>query len=178
MNVLSLFDGISCGRVALERAGIEIDKYFSSEIDQDAIFVAQKNYPDTVQIGNVESVDVSKLPKIDLVIGGSPCQGFSIAGKRLNFEDPKSKLFFDFVRILKRCNPKYFLLENVKMKHDYKNVISKYLGVKPFCVNSSLVSAQNRLRYYSHLLFPHKIAFVTTGRISQFGDHPKTGKSH
>ena len=101
MNILSLFDGISCGRVALERAGIIVDKYYASEIDKYVIQVSQKNYPDIIQIGDVTKVDVSQLDKIDLLIGGSPCQGFSFAGKQLNFEDPRSKLFFEYVRILR-----------------------------------------------------------------------------
>lgn len=152
MNILSLFDGISCGRVALERASIKIDKYYASEIDKYAIQVSQKNYRDIIQIGDVIKVDVSQLDKIDLLIGGSPCQGFSFAGKQLNFEDPRSKLFFEYVRILrelKEINPDIkFLLENVKMKQEYQDVISKELGVEPIEINSSLVSAQNRRRLY------------------------------
>ena len=115
MNVLSLFDGISCGQVALERAGIHVDKYYASEIDQYAIQVTQKNYPATIQLGDVTKIDGHKYCGIDLLIGGSPCQGFSIAGKQLNFVDPRSRLFFEFVRILEEAKPKYFLLENVKM---------------------------------------------------------------
>jgi DNA (cytosine-5)-methyltransferase 3A len=148
MNVLSLFDGISCGRVALERAGITIEKYCASEIDKYAIKVAQKNYPNTIQIGDITKVDGTQIKGIDLLIGGSPCQGFSFAGKQLNFEDPRSKLFFEYVRILKEAQPKYFLLENVKMKKEYQDVISKYLGVEPIIINSSLLSAQDRKRLY------------------------------
>ena len=148
MNVLSLFDGMSCGRIALERAGIEVDNYYSSEIDKYAIQIAKKNYPDTQHIGSVVDVKASDLPKIDLLIGGSPCQGFSFAGKQLNFEDERSKLFFEFVRLLKECKPKYFLLENVKMKKEYQDVITRYLGVEPILINSSLVSAQHRERLY------------------------------
>ena len=118
MNVLSLFDGMSCGQIALNRAGISYDKYYASEIDKHAIKVTQHNYPDTIQIGDVTKVKGTDLPKIDLLIGGSPCQGFSFAGKQLNFDDPRSKLFFEFVRLLKECKPKYFLLENVKMKKE------------------------------------------------------------
>lgn len=148
MNVLSLFDGMSCGRIALERAGIKVDNYYASEIDKYAIMVAKANYPDTIHIGDVEQVSCDDLPKIDLLIGGSPCQGFSFAGKQLNFEDPRSRLFFEYVRLLKECNPKYFMLENVKMKQEYQNVISEALGVEPIFINSSLVSAQSRKRLY------------------------------
>lgn len=148
MNVLSLFDGISCGRIALERAGIKINKYFASEIDENAIKVTKHNYPDTIQLGSVTNIKSKDLPKIDLLIGGSPCQGFSFAGKRLNFSDPRSKLFFEFVRLLKECNPKYFLLENVKMKKQCQNIISNHLGVNPAEINSALLSKQNRVRLY------------------------------
>lgn len=148
MNVLSLFDGMSCGRIALERVGIEVDNYFASEIDKYAIQVSKKNYPSIKHIGSVLDVKASDLPKIDLLIGGSPCQGFSFAGKQLNFEDGRSKLFFEFVRLLKECKPKYFLLENVKMKKEYQDIISEYLGIEPILINSALVSAQNRERLY------------------------------
>lgn len=156
INVLSLFDGISCGQVALERAGIEVDNYYASEIDKYAISITQYNYPNTIQLGDVTLIDenrLKQLPKIDLIIGGSPCQGFSIAGKKLNFEDPRSKLFFEYVRILnwikENNNPKVkFLLENVKMKGEWLNVITSNLNIKPILINSALVSAQNRERYY------------------------------
>ena len=151
MNVLSLFDGMSCGRIALDRAGIKVDNYFASEIDKYAIKVAQANYPSTIQLGDVCDVmwpETFEGMKIDLLIGGSPCQGFSFAGKQLNFDDPRSKLFWEFVRLLKECKPKYFLLENVKMKKESKDVISEALGVEPIFINSNLVSAQNRRRYY------------------------------
>lgn len=148
MNVLSLFDGMSCGQIALDRLGIKYNNYFSCEIDKWAIKVTQKNFPNTIQLGDVTKVSGVDLPKIDLLIGGSPCQGFSFSGKQLNFSDPRSKLFFEFVRLIKECNPKYFLLENVVMKKEYEDVISKYLGVEPVKINSSLVSAQNRVRLY------------------------------
>lgn len=148
MEVLSLFDGISCGRVALERLGIKIDKYYASEIDKNAIKITQKNYPDTIQIGDVTKVDGKKYKGIDLLMGGSPCQGFSVAGHQLNFIDPRSRLFFEFVRILNESKPKYFLLENVKMKREYKDIITKYLGVEPIEIDSALVSAQSRKRLY------------------------------
>ena len=152
MNVLSLFDGMSCGRIALERAKLTIDNYFASEIDKHAIKVAQHNFPDTIQIGSVIDVNVGNLPKINLLIGGSPCQGFSFSGKQLNFEDPRSKLFFEFVRVLediKKINPDVkFLLENVVMKKEFQDVISEHLGVQPIKINSSLVCAQNRERLY------------------------------
>ena len=148
INVLSLFDGLSCGQIALNRIGIKYDNYFASEIDKHAIKVTQANYPNTIQLGDVTKVKGSDLPKIDLLIGGSPCQGFSFAGKQLNFDDTRSKLFFEFVRLKNELQPKYFLLENVKMKREYQDIISSYLGVKPIMINSNLVSAQNRVRYY------------------------------
>jgi DNA (cytosine-5)-methyltransferase 3A len=150
MNVLSLFDGMSCGRIALERAGIKVDKYFASEIDKYAISVAKHNYPETVHLGNVQFITKEMFGnnKIDLIIGGSPCQGFSFAGKQLNFEDERSKLFFEFVRLLRDLKPKYFLLENVRMKKESQDVITDMLGVEPIVINSKLVSAQNRHRLY------------------------------
>lgn len=148
MKVLSLFDGISCGKVALERAGIHIDEYVAYEIDKSAIQISKKNYPEIIQRGDVTKTDFTEFKGFDLVMGGSPCQGFSIAGKKLNFEDPRSKLFFEFKRAIDEVKPKYFLLENVKMKKEYENIISEYLGVQPIEINSSLVSAQNRKRLY------------------------------
>ena len=148
MNVLSLFDGISCGQLALQRAGIKIDKYYASEIDESAIQITQKNFPNTIQLGDVTEWREWNLPKIDLLIGGSPCQGFSYSGKGLNFSDPRSKLFFEYADILNHYEPKYFLLENVKMKKEWQDVISSYLGVEPVKINSALVSAQNRERLY------------------------------
>ena len=139
---------MSCGQIALERAGIKVNNYFASEIDKYAIQVAKHNYPNIQHIGDVTQVKANELPKIDLLIGGSPCQGFSFAGKQLNFDDPRSKLFFEFVRLLKECTPKYFLLENVKMKKEYEDIITEYLGVKPIAINSELFSAQDRKRIY------------------------------
>lgn len=147
-NILSLFDGMSCGQIALNRVGIKYDNYFASEIDKHAIKVTQTNYPKTIQLGDVTKVKGSDLPKIDLLIGGSPCQGFSFAGKGLNFEDPRSKLFFEFVRLKNETQPKYWMLENVKMKAEHQNIISEILGVKPILINSELVSAQSRERLY------------------------------
>lgn len=148
MNVLSLFDGMACGRQALHELGIPVTNYFASEIDKYAMQVALNNHLDIQHIGDVTKVKGAELPKIDLLIGGSPCQGFSFAGKQLNFEDPRSKLFFEFVRLIEECKPTYFFLENVAMKKEYQDVISKYLGVEPIMLNSSLVSAQNRKRLY------------------------------
>lgn len=154
ITVLSLFDGMSCGQIALNRAGIKVNKYYASEIDKPAITVTQHNYPDTIQLGDVTKwhewdIDWSS---VDLLIAGSPCQGFSFAGKQLNFDDDRSKLFFVFVDILnhiKQYNPNVkFLLENVRMKQEYKNTITDILGVYPVFINSSLVSAQNRPRLY------------------------------
>ena len=148
INVLSLFDGMSCGQIALERAGIKVENYYASEIDKYAIQVTQHNYPNTIQLGDVTKVKAKDLPKIDLLCGGSPCQGFSFAGKQLNFDDPRSKLFFEFVRLKNELQPKYFLLENVKMKKEYQDIISSYLGVEPIEICSSLFSAQQRKRLY------------------------------
>lgn len=148
MNVLSLFDGMSCGQIALQRAGITYDNYFASEVDKHAIKVTQHNFPNTIQLGDVTKVKGSDLPRIDLLIGGSPCQGFSFAGRQLNFDDPRSKLFFEYVRLLNETKPQYFLLENVRMKKESMDVISDILDVEPILINSSLVSAQNRRRLY------------------------------
>jgi len=153
LNVLSLFNGISCGRIALERAGIPVANYYESEIDKYAGIVSAYNWPNSVQIGDVRNVVISELPFIpDLLIAGSPCQGFSFAGKQLNFNDPRSALFFEFVRILKECqalNPNVlFLLENVPMKKEFQRVINEHLGVYPVVINGSLVSAQNRERLF------------------------------
>lgn len=146
--VLSLFDGMSCGRIALERAGIKVKKYYASEIDKHAQIVSAANYPDIIRLGDITKWQEWKIEKPDLIMGGSPCQGFSFAGKGLNFNDLRSKLFFTFVDILKHYKPKYFLLENVKMKKEYQKVISDCLGVEPIEINSALVSAQNRKRLY------------------------------
>lgn len=159
MIVLSLFDGISCGQIALQRANISYDKYFASEINTQSITITQRNYPKTIQIGDVQKVSYKdgilitengkfEVGEIDLLIAGSPCQGFSKAGKELNFQDERSKLYFDFLRILKETKPKYFLLENVKMKSDFADIITNHLGVKPILINSRLVSAQDRKRLY------------------------------
>lgn len=171
MNVLSLFDGMSCGQQALERAGIKVDKYFASEIDKYAIQVTMANYPNTIQLGSVVNVDGYSLPKIDILIGGSPCQSFSFAGKRKGmstkdeqeiltldhylelksegFEfEGQSYLFWEYMRLLNEVKPKYFLLENVMMGEKWEKVLSKAIGVKPIMINSSLVSAQNRQRLY------------------------------
>jgi len=154
INVLSLFDGMSCGQLALRQSGISYSKYYASELDKYAIAVTQANFPDTQQMGDVAgwkdwNIDWSS---IDLLIGGSPCQGFSFAGKQLAFDDPRSKLFFVYIDILNHIqsvNPDVqFLLENVKMKKEHLDVISEYSGVEPVFINSALVSAQNRQRYY------------------------------
>lgn len=157
--MLSLFDGISGGQIALERAGIKVDNYYASEIEPNAIKITHKNYPNTIQIGNVENVSYKdgvlysengefEVGEIDLLIGGSPCTGLSLSGKLLNFDDPRSKLYFEFERLLNEVNPKYFLLENVKMQKESEDVITKGTGVEPILINSNLVSAQNRSRLY------------------------------
>jgi len=146
-NVLSLFDGMSCGQIALNKLGIKYDNYYASEIDEPAMSVTQHNYPNTIQMGSITELQSSQLPKIDLLFGGSPCQSFSNAGNGTGF-DGKSGLFYDYVRLLKECKPTYFLLENVKMKKEWQDIISEELGVQPIKINSNLVSAQNRERLY------------------------------
>ena len=171
INVLSLFDGMSSGQIALERAGFKVDKYFASEIDKYAIQVTMANYPNTIQLGSVVNVNGKDLPKIDLLIGGSPCQSFSFAGKRKGmstkdeqeiltlehylqlkeegFEfEGQSYLFWEYMRLLNEVKPKYFLLENVMMGEKWEKILSKAIGVKPIMINSALVSAQNRQRLY------------------------------
>jgi len=147
MKILSLFDGISCGRVALERAGIPVEVYYASEIEQKPIEISKKNYPDIIQLGDVKKITKEMVGEIDLICGGSPCQSFSNAGNRTGFEG-KSGLFYEFVRLVNEVKPKYFLLENVKMKQEWQDIISAELGVKPIEINSSLVSGQNRKRLY------------------------------
>lgn len=139
---------MSCARTALHRSGFEADKYYASEIDKYAIKVTQDNYPDTVQLGNIKGIVGNNLPKINLMVAGFPCQGFSFAGKQLNFNDTRSALFFEAVRILKECDADYFLFENVLMKKEYQDVISDLLGVQPIKIDSALLSAQVRKRLY------------------------------
>ena len=148
IRVCSLFDGMSCAQLALQKAGIPITRYYASEVDKYAIKVTQANFPETVQLGDIRQVTADQVGDIDLLVGGSPCQGFSFAGKQLNFNDPRSKLFFEYVRLLKELKPKYFLLENVRMAKQSQDVISEQLGVEPIAINSNLVSAQNRYRLY------------------------------
>ena len=163
MKVLSLFDGMSCARIALDRAAIPVTSYKASELDKYAIKVSHANYPDIEQLGDVCDVKAKDVGKIDLLIGDSPCQGFSFAGKQLAFDDPRSALFFEFVRLLKEIKPKYFLLENVKMKQQFQDVITEQVSacypdfeggdlfgsqIKPILINSALLSAQNRQRLY------------------------------
>jgi DNA (cytosine-5)-methyltransferase 3A len=171
INVLSLFDGMSCGQQALERVGIKVNKYFASEIDKFAIQVTMANYPNTIQLGSVLDVDGYKLPKIDLLMGGSPCQSFSFAGKRKGMStkceteiltlqhylqlksegyefEGQSYLFWEYMRILNEVKPKYFLLENVEMGEKWEKILSKAIGVNGIHINSALVSAQNRKRIY------------------------------
>jgi len=157
LNVLSLFDGISCGQLALQRAGIKVNTYYASEVNTNSIKITQNNFPNTIQLGDVRELTelkLRKLPKIDLLIGGSPCENLSITAINRplvasGLKGEKSSLFFDYVRILHIVKPKYFLLENVaSMKEEYKNVISEMLGVQPILINSNLVSAQDRERLY------------------------------
>jgi len=154
---------MSCGQLALERLGIEVDTYYASEIDKYAMQVTQANFPNTIHIGDVCNIKAEDYPNIDLILAGSPCQGFSFAGKQLAFDDPRSALFFEFIRLLKEIKPKYFLLENVKMKQQFQDVITEQVSacypdfeggdllsgqIKPILINSALLSAQNRQRLY------------------------------
>ena len=157
MKVLSLFDGMSCGQIALDQIGIPVETYYASEIDKYAIQVTQANYPNTIQVGNVCNLNSKDFADVDLIMGGSPCQGFSFAGKQLAFDDPRSALFFEFIRLLKAIKPRYFLLENVRMKKEFLDIISQEVskcypemafGIEPILINSSLLSAQSRQRYY------------------------------
>lgn len=148
MKVLSLFDGIACGYEALIKSGVKVDRYVAYEIDKNAIKIAKKNHPDIEEMGSVVGADFTQYKGFDLVIGGSPCQGFSFCGKQLAFDDPRSKLFFEFERAVKEVKPKYFFLENTAMKQEFQDVITERLGVEPILINSNLVSAQNRKRLY------------------------------
>tara|TARA_A200000159_G_C7316215_1_gene336816 strand:+ start:305 stop:1621 length:1317 start_codon:yes stop_codon:yes gene_type:complete len=164
MKVLSMFDGMSCGQMALDRLGIPVETYYACEIDKYAIEVCKKNYPNTIHVGDISALDPNDFKDVDLMLAGSPCQGFSFAGKQLAFDDPRSALFFEFIRLLKAIKPKYFLLENVMMQREFLDVITQQVSaiypehqepgelfggvVKPILLNSSLVSAQSRQRYY------------------------------
>lgn len=148
MNVFSAFDGMSCGRLSLVKAGIKVGKYYASEVDEHAIKVTQKNYPDTIQLGAIQGVKGPNLPKIDLLIGGSPCQGFSVAGRKLNFDDERSRLFFEYVRLLRELKPKHFLLENVRMPDKIAEAIDEELGVKRVFIDSRTFTGHIRKRYY------------------------------
>lgn len=148
-TVVSLFDGISCLQIALNRMGIPYENYYASEIDQPCITITQKNYPNTIQVGDICDLKKSDFPSdIDLLVGGSPCQGFSLMGNQLNFDDSRSKLFFEYVRLWKELKPKYFILENVRMRKDIQDAVSDILGVQPIEINSALFSGQNRRRLY------------------------------
>jgi len=148
MIVLSLFDGIAGGLESLKRAGISVDKYYASEIDKYSIAIAKYNHPEIIELGDINNWEEWEIEKPDLILAGSPCQGFSMAGTRLNFDDPRSKLFFVFLDILNYYNPQYFLLENVKMKKQWEEIITELVGVEPVFINSELVSAQSRPRLY------------------------------
>lgn len=152
MNVLSLFDGIGTGILALKNAGITVEKYFASEIDEKAISAAKRNFPEIVEIGDIEKINIDELGKIDLVIGGSPCQGFSRNGKHLNFDDPRSRLFLEYVEILEKVqkeNPEVkFMLENVKMKKEWEDTITDFMGVQPITIDSRRHTPQARERTY------------------------------
>tara|TARA_R100001015_G_C4587098_1_gene142927 strand:- start:66 stop:893 length:828 start_codon:yes stop_codon:yes gene_type:complete len=172
MNVLSLFDGMSCGQIALNKAGIKYNKYFAAEIKKHAIKVTQHNYPNTIQLGDVTKIKAKDLPQIDLLIGGSPCQDFSRANKeRKGVEGTKSSLFFEYVRILKECKPKYFLLENVIMSNYNYWFICNELNCEPVRICGSLVSAALRDRLYWTNIPP--FSYDITGRLISNIPQPK-----
>jgi len=148
MNVLSLFDGMSCGQIALERAGVTVNNYYASEIDKYAIKVTQANFPNTVPLGDIKKHNEWNLPEIDLIIAGFPCQAWSTAGKMKGDNDPRGALVHDLIEVWGKYKPKYFLFENVKMKKEFMEYINTLFGVEPILINSALVSAQNRKRYY------------------------------
>jgi DNA (cytosine-5)-methyltransferase 3A len=149
MNVLSLFDGMSCGQIALNKANIQYDNYYASEIKPHAIKCTLDNYPNTIQLGDILNLKGSDLPKIDLLIGGSPCKGISRLNKNQEgLEHSESRLFWEYIRLLDEVKPKYYLLENTHGNKEATNTITETLGVKPISINSKLVSAQNRPRYY------------------------------
>lgn len=150
MNILSVFDGISAARLAIDRLGIKGYNYFSCEIDKDALYVAKNNYLDSIYLGDIKNLqNADILPKIDLLIGGSPCQNLSVAGDRTGLQGEKSKLFWEYVRVLKLVKPRYFVLENVaSMKKADRDIISQTLGVEPIMLDSADFSAQMRKRYY------------------------------
>ena len=160
MNILSLFDGISCARIALENLGFKVDSYYASEIDKYAISVSKNNYLDIIHLGDIKDITAKDLPKIDLLIGGSPCQDLSNAQKGLGLKGSKSSLFYEYLRLLDEVKPDFFLLENVKNK--WGSIMSDYVGVDYLEVNSSIFSAQSRPRYYWTNLdygnFPNKLS--------------------
>lgn len=175
MKVLSLFDGMSCGQIALKRARIPVDEYYASEIDKFAIGVTQHNFPKTIQVGDITALTAGDLPKIDLLIGGSPCQGFSIAKNgRLNFDDERSALFFEYVRLKNELKPKYFMLENVHMDLPIREKITELMGVEPVAINSGDFSAQTRPRlYWTNIPVKRwKVKNKTWRDIVENGDHP------
>ena len=147
MNVLSLFDGMSCGQLALNKAGVEYENYFASEIDKAAMSVTQTNFPKTIQLGSVTELSADSLPNIDLLIGGSPCQSISNLGDGSGLEG-KSGLFYHYVRLKNSLNPKHFILENVVGNKKAIDEITELLEVEPILFNSNLLSGQNRARYY------------------------------
>lgn len=148
MKILSMFDGLSCGYEALIRAGIPVDEYVAYEINPNAIKVALKNHPDIKEMGSVIGADFTQYKGFDIVMGGSPCQSWSMSGYQKGIEDPRGQLLYEFIRALKEVQPKYFLLENVATKQEFEDFISNVVGVKPIMINSELVSAQYRKRQY------------------------------
>jgi len=175
MNVLSLFDGMSCGQIALEKAGIKVNKYYASEIKKHAIECTNFNYPNTIQLGDINKINGKELDKIDLLIGGSPCQDFSRANKeRKGLKGEKSSLFFEFLRLLNECKPKYFILENVIMSDYNYWFICNELNCEPVRICGSLVSGALRDRLYWTNIPPY--SYDLTGRIISNIPQPKDKK--
>lgn len=172
LNVLSLFDGISAGQLALKRAQLPVANYYASEIDEACIHITQKNFPSTIQIGDATKIVPQSLPKIDLLLGGSPCTAFSLAGKKLGFNTDIGRLFYEYVRLLNTVQPSWFLFENVNMKPEHREVITQALNVEPVIVNSSKFSAQLRKRlYWTNIKFdiPKDDSPIQLNDILEFG---------
>jgi len=180
INVVSLFDGMSCGQIALERAGINVKNYYASEIDKHAIKVTQSNYPKTIQVGDVTRAGLHNLPyRPNLFLGGSPCQGFSYLGNQLALDHPKSILFFEYIRVMKLIEPEYFILENVRMAQRHQDVISEHLGCEPIAINSSLLSGASRPRlYWTNIPFRHiSSANISLDAIIEWNDMSRNSAS-
>ncbi|RLI51420.1 hypothetical protein DRO61_02605, partial [Candidatus Bathyarchaeota archaeon] len=183
--VISLFDGISCGQIAFQKAGISVKRYYASEISKTAIAITQKNFPNTIQLGDVNdwkswNIDIDPGDKL-IILGGSPCQGFSHSGKGLNFQDPRSKLFFTFVDILNQYKPDYWLLENVIMKDVWRDTITQHLpgNPKPIFIDSAVLAPSMRKRNYWSNFIPANFTITTPKNKKSFSSYldPSQDKS-